>query len=76
MTNEELKSAAAAVAGELQSAGETLTPALRQRFIDLRAALFHRGIYDPVLGRFDSYTSPRATNAEIATQLATLAESL
>lgn len=70
----ELKQEAAAVA-EAMGAQE-LTPALRERFINVRAALFQRGIYDPVLVRFDSATAPRATAQEIAEQLATVATNL
>lgn len=69
-----LKELAAAVANELRS-GE-VTPALRERFIDVRAALFQRGIYDPVLVRFDSATAPPATQDEIAAQLEAVAQSL
>jgi len=69
-----LREMAAAVANEMKSA--ELTPALRERFIDVRAALFQRGIYDPVLVRFDSATAPRATKDEIAAQLETVAQSL
>lgn len=70
----ELKELAAAVAEEMR-AGE-VSAALRQRFIQVRAALFQRGIYDPVLVRFDSATAPRATAQEIAEQLATVATNL
>ncbi|HEX6099350.1 MAG TPA: hypothetical protein VF432_23750 [Thermoanaerobaculia bacterium] len=73
MTIDRLKEAAAAVAGEMK--GE-LTPAVRERFIAVRTELFRRGIYDPVLVRFDSATAPRATKDEIAAQLETVAESL
>lgn len=76
MTTEELKSIAALVATELKAAGETITPDLRQDFIDVRAELFHRGIFDPVLVRFDSFTAPKASLPEIAEQLATVAEAL
>jgi hypothetical protein len=69
-----LKEEAAAVAAAMEN-GE-LSPELRQRFIRVRETLFHRGIYDPVLVRFDSATAPRATTVEIARQLATVAESL
>lgn len=71
---DELRNLAAAVADELQSA--TLTPELRQRFITVRAALFQRGIFDPVLVRFDSASAPRATPQELGAQLATVAASL
>jgi hypothetical protein len=64
---------AASVAPELR--GE-ITPAVRARFIQVRSALFQRGIYDPVLVRFDSATAPRATAAEVADQLEQVAASL
>jgi hypothetical protein len=72
---DELKHHAAAIAAELQ-ASDTVSPELRARFIQVRAALFQRGIYDPVLVRFDSITAPRATTQEIGAQLATVAASL
>ena len=49
---------------------------LRKQFIDVRAALFQRGIYDPVLVRFDTATAPQATTAEIADQLRSVAASI
>jgi hypothetical protein len=49
---------------------------LRARFIDVRAALFDRGIYDPVLVRFDTATVPQAPTSEVAEQLAAVAASL
>ena len=58
MSSEELKS----VAAEMSSG--TMTPELRARFIAVRAALFTRGIYDPVLVRFDSATVPQVSAAE------------
>ena len=72
----ELKQMAAAVAEELKTAGDAPAADLRTRFIEVRAALFHRGIYDPVLVRFDSATAPRASTQEIAEQLEKVAESL
>ncbi len=66
---------AAAVAEEMKGAS-AVSGDLRERFINVRAALFQRGIYDPVLVRFDSATAPRASTAEIAEQLATVAASL
>ena len=74
MTLPELKEAALSVANELRAVPST--PGSRERFIHVRAALFQRGIYDPVLVRFDSATVARATSGEIADQLATVAESL
>ena len=75
MTHEDLKNAAATVAEELKTA-EIVSPELRERFIDVRAELFQRGIYDPVLVRFDSATAPKATAQEIGEQLANVAQSL
>ncbi len=74
MTHEDLKNAAATVAKELKTA-ETVSPELRERFINVRAELFQRGIYDPVLVRFDSATAPKATAQEIGEQLANVAQS-
>lgn len=71
---EKLKELAAAVAQELSSGA--VTPEVHDRFITVRAALFQRGIYDPVLVRYDSATAPKATAQEIGAQLATVAESL
>jgi len=76
MTLEEIKSAAADVAAAMKSSGETLSPELRGRFIAVRGALYQRGVYDPVLVRFDSATAPKASVAEVAEQLAAVAESL
>lgn len=76
MPLDELKTLAATVADEMKKAGDVMSDDLREAFIDVRAALFQRGIYDPVLVRFDSATAPRASVSEIAEQLATLAASL
>ncbi len=65
---------AAAVAEEMKS--NDVTPALRERFVEVRSALFQRGVFDPVLVRFDSATAPRATKDEIAAQLAAVAQAL
>jgi len=56
--------------------GGALTPELRARFMAVRSALFQRGVYDPVLVRFDSATVPQITPAEAAAQLAKVADSL
>jgi hypothetical protein len=71
---DELKTMAVEVSEQMK--GAELTPVLRERFIHVRAALFQRGIFDPVLVRFDSATAPRATKEEIAEQLATVAQTL
>ncbi|HUR83664.1 MAG TPA: hypothetical protein VM733_23115 [Thermoanaerobaculia bacterium] len=70
----DLKFEAAQVA-EAMKGGE-MNPALRTRFIAVRAELFQRGIYDPVLVRFDSYTAPKASASEVAEQLAIVATNL
>ena len=72
----ELKKMAAAVADELRSAATPVEGVLRARFIEVRSALFQRGIYDPVLVRFDSATAPRATVEEVAEQLGVVAQAL
>jgi hypothetical protein len=86
-TIEEIKALAADLAARLRGvAGETtaaggstrrgLADDLRRDLIEVRAALFRRGIYDPVLVRFDSATAPPATSGEIADQLEAIARSL
>jgi hypothetical protein len=83
----EVKTLAAALANDLRSVpGESaagggskhrgLPPEVHARFVTVRSALYQRGIYDPVLVRFDSATAPTASNAELAEQLATIAEAL
>ena len=76
MSVEEIKKNAAAIAEELRATKSTVPPDLRQRFIDLRAALFQRGVYDPVLVRFDSSTVSHASTQEIAEELTQIAASL
>ena len=76
MTHEDLKELATRVAAELESATEPLPADLRARFIAVRTELFQRGIYDPVLVRFDSATVPKASLGDLAQQLATVANSL
>jgi hypothetical protein len=86
---EQLGLVAAAVAEDLlsDSAGESgvasggslhrgLPEELRARFIAVRRALFERGIYVPMLGRFDSATVPQASTQEIAAELAKAAASM
>ncbi len=76
MSIEDLKVMAGTVAVEMKSAGAgPLPPALRARFIDVRAAFFQRGVYDPILVRFDSATVARASVAEVADELEKLASS-
>jgi len=75
MTIDEIKAAAAETAAAMQNA-EAIPADVRARFIAVRTALFQRGVFDPVLVRFDSATAPRATNGEIAAELAKIAEAL
>ncbi|HEX8252947.1 MAG TPA: hypothetical protein VF846_07370 [Thermoanaerobaculia bacterium] len=72
----ELKKLAESVAEEMKSAASPLEGPVRGRFIEVRSALFQRGIYDPVLVRFDSATAPKASLEEVAEQLATVANAL
>ena len=80
MTIEDLKTAAANLARELQqsaaASNRDLPAELRARFIAIRAELFQRGVFDPVLVRFDSATVPQASPREIAEQLNLLASNL
>jgi len=69
MSDADIRAEAAALAAELQHA-DAMSEEQRKRFIALRTAMYVRGIYDPVLVRFDSITAPRATVSEIAQQLA------
>ena len=89
---DELKQLAGLVAAELKAAGggdtqpiagtgggsrhRKLPDELRSSFIDIRAALFQRGIYDPVLVRFDTASAPQAATAEIAEQLEKVAATI
>jgi len=70
---DDIQTRAGAIARELKSGGESMSAELRKRFVDLRAELFLRGVYDPVLVRFDSATAPRATVQEIAEELEKIA---
>ena len=84
MTLDELRTAGLAVAEQLKSAANAaeapaatgggslhraLPPDVRARFIEVRANLFQRGFFDPVLVRFDTATAPQAPTAEIAERL-------
>ena len=87
----QLKQEALAVAEAMKTAGGSSEPVantgggslhrglpedLRSRFIDVRAALFDRGVCHPMLVRFDTASVAQASTSEIADELATLAESL
>jgi hypothetical protein len=74
--NEAGEGAAADGGAHQGSAHRKLPESLRQRFLELRTELFRRGVYDPVLVRFDSATSTQADTPRIAEQLAAFAESI
>ena len=77
MTIPEIKQRAASVAAELKALPKGSIPRdVRRRFIEVRSALYQRGIYDPVLVRLDSITAPPADPAEIAEELTVLADGL
>ncbi|MHB0969857.1 MAG: hypothetical protein ACYC7A_01695 [Thermoanaerobaculia bacterium] len=69
-----LNDEAAALASAMR--GGTMDAAMRARFIAFRTKLYRLGLYDPVLGRFDSHTVTQSTPAEVADQLDALAASL
>jgi len=58
------------------SAHRGLPGDVHRRFIEVRSALIARGIFDPVLIRFDTATAPQASTAAIAQQLRAVAEAL
>ena len=88
----QIKSMAAAVATDLRraAAGAQEPPAptgggsrqrglpeeLRQRFIEVRTAFIQRGIFDPLLWRFDTSTVPQTTTLAIADALEKLAAAM
>jgi hypothetical protein len=80
MTIEDLKTAAANVAREIRETGAAtnreLPKELRALFLAIRAELFQRGIFDPILTRFDSATVPQASPKEIADELNLLVSNL
>ena len=77
MSLAEIKAAAVEIAQALRMVGNGPIPAaVRSRLIKIRAGLFQRGIYDPVLVRVDSATVPPAPAAELADELVKVAASL
>ncbi|HUJ14315.1 MAG TPA: hypothetical protein VL284_11050 [Thermoanaerobaculia bacterium] len=60
----------------MRNAGGALAPELRKRFIGVRSALIERGVFDPVLVRFDTITVSRASIEELADELSAVASSL
>lgn len=90
-TRDEIRTMAAALAADLRKAADTpktgapggggsrprgLPEELRQRVIEVRTALYQRGLFDPLLARFDSATVPDATTLAIADELAKVASAL
>lgn len=49
---------------------------LRNRFIAVRTALFDRGIFDPVLVRFDTATVSQASTAELGEHLTRIEQAM
>ncbi len=49
---------------------------LRRKIVDIRAALFQRGIFDPMLVRFDTASAPQASTLTIADALVAATEHL
>jgi hypothetical protein len=91
MTADQIRSLATAVASELKMANESpekltgsgggsrhrgLPEALRNKFIAVRTELFRRGLYDPVLVRFDTATVAQAPIAEVAERLEQVAAAI
>ena len=81
----ELKNAALEIAAQLKSIGgiapsntgggsrqRNLPEELRLQFIEVRSQLYTRGIFNPVLIRFDTASAPQASNTEIAEALETI----
>lgn len=75
MAIEHLKAAAEAVAREMRESAD-LSKELRARFVAIRAELFQRGIFDPILVRFDTASAPQASPSEIADELSLVASNL
>ena len=80
MAIEDLKTAAtnvaAALRGSAAKSNADLHAEVRAQFLAIRAVLFQRGIFDPLLARFDSATVPQASPQEIAEQLTLVASNL
>ncbi len=75
LTGAEVQAAALQLATEIRR-DNAISGDVRKRFVSLRAALFQQGIYDPVLGRFDSATAPPVSPERLATQLEAIAASI
>lgn len=77
---DQLLQLADAVATEMSSHADEspaeLPEELREHFIRVRGALYQRGVFEPMLARFDTASAPQATTVEVAERLAAIAESL
>lgn len=58
------------------SAHRKLPRELRNKFIAVRSALFERGVFDPVLARFDTATASQADTRTLAERLTAAADAL
>jgi hypothetical protein len=75
MTIEDFRAVVARLAEEMRRAPD-LSADQRRRFIAVRAELFQRGVFDPILARFDTVTVTRASTQEVANELAAIAASV
>ena len=75
MTIEEFRAVVARLAEEMRRASD-LSADQRRRFIAVRAELSQRGVFDPILARFDTVTVTRASTQEVANELAAIAASV
>jgi hypothetical protein len=76
MTAEQIQELALALAAEMKVVHTQSSEDFRARFIAVRTALYERGVFDPVLARFDTATVPKASPSEIAEHLEATAASL
>jgi hypothetical protein len=76
MTSEQILEMARALASEMKEPNAYPAEDLRTRFIAVRTELYRRGVFDPVLARFDTATVAKASPAEVAEHLEATAASL
>jgi hypothetical protein len=80
MTIADLKVTAGNIARAIRESGAStnrnLPPQLRALIVEVRGELFQRGVFDPVLARFDSATVPQVSLQELADELVALASNL
>jgi len=75
MTSEQIQELARVLAAEMKANAHPAED-LRVRFIAVRTALYERGVFDPVLARFDTATVAKASTAEVAEHLEATAAAL